>query len=109
MSRSQPTLCPPSLNFGRAGDFSADVLARISDAVAAECGAYMVMVGINDLNSASNPSAATVIANIRAIWDALLATGLTEIAREALDRIGLKAEAAMAHAAKRREQGVEAA
>ena len=76
----------PELNFGKSGDTTALVLARISDAVNAACGAYVVMIGVNDLNEGGSPSLASIQANLTAIWNALLATGRPVVACPILPR-----------------------
>jgi hypothetical protein len=69
-------ISPPSLNFGQSGDTTTGLLARIGAPVAANCGSYHVMIGVNDLNNTqTNPSIATVEANLTSIYTALLTTG----------------------------------
>ena len=76
----------PESNFGKAGDTTTGVLARISDAVSAACGAYVVMIGVNDLNETGMLLLATIQANLLAIWNALLATGCPVVACPILPR-----------------------
>lgn len=77
------TISPPSLNFGHSGDTTADVLARIALPVAADCGSYLVAVGVNDLGGVTT---ATMQSNYSAIWAALLATGRPVIQSTILPR-----------------------
>ena len=63
----------PANNYAAAGYTSADVLAHIGTAIAAKCGAYSLMVGVNDCNGGVAP--ATTQANYNSIVQALWNTG----------------------------------
>jgi hypothetical protein len=73
-------------NFATSGDTTTNVLARMGEILASPCGIYSVMIGTNDTNNASNPSLATVKANLSSIWSQLLATGRPVIAMTILPR-----------------------
>lgn len=70
------TLCdarvefPQALNFGVSGETSAQILARVDQAAAANADAVVVLAGTNDFGTADLPYA-TTIANLTAIVTAL--------------------------------------
>jgi len=76
-------VAPQTLQFGHPGDTAANVLSRMTPILAAPCGAYVVMIGTNDLGTITT---AQLQANISSIWTQLLATGRPVIAQTILPR-----------------------
>ena len=68
---------PSALNFGIGGNRTDQMLARVGDVIAARPDACVVMGGVNDLRSLT---AEQSMANLRQIYETLLASGILPVA-----------------------------
>lgn len=80
----------PDLNFGVSGQTSVQIAARVADVVAAKPAVCTVMAGTNDSAANGITSAATTIAALASIYDALQRAGIIVIAIPITGRGGVR-------------------
>lgn len=95
-----------SLNFGVAGDTSTQVLARTSSVIAAAPAFCVVHCGTNDVYASPSITHATTVANLAAIYAALVGAGIVVVAVPILPRSKDASSGSMATAERQKLQRI---